>query len=77
MSEKNNDPILRKLRDGQTDRGTDGQTDGQTDGSDFIGRCLTNVERPTWRFYYIYTCTSVQIHMNDKKTALKWGSNYS
>ena len=26
---------------------TDGQTDGQTDESDFIGRCSTNVERPS------------------------------
>ena len=26
---------------------TDGRTDGQTDESDFIGRCPTNVERPT------------------------------
>ena len=40
ISEKTNDPILRKLSDGQTDR----QTDGRTDESDFIGRCLTNVE---------------------------------
>ena len=68
---------MRKLRDGQTNRGTDGQTDGQTDGSDFIGRCLTNVGRPIWRYYYIYTYTSIQIHMNDKKAALKCGSNYS
>ena len=34
ISEKTNDPILRKL------------SDGQTDESDFIGRCPTNVERP-------------------------------
>ena len=27
---------------------TDGQTDVQTGESDFIGRCLTNVERPKW-----------------------------
>ena len=26
---------------------TDGRTDRQTDESDFIGRCPTNVERPT------------------------------
>ena len=37
ISEKTNDPILRKL---------DGQTDGQMDESDFIGCCPTNVERP-------------------------------
>ena len=38
ISEKTNDPILRRL--------SDGRTDGQTDESDFIGRCPTNVERP-------------------------------
>ena len=37
ISEKTDDPILRKLSDGRTDR--------QTDKSDFIGRCPTNVER--------------------------------
>ena len=39
LSEKTNDPMLRKLSDGQTDR-------QQTDESDFIGRYPTNVERP-------------------------------
>ena len=39
MSEKINDPILRKLSDGRRD----GQIDGQ---SDFIGRSPTNVEHP-------------------------------
>ena len=38
ISEKTNDPILRKL--------SDGRTDGQTDESDFTGRGPTNVERP-------------------------------
>ena len=33
--EKTDDPILRKL------------SDGRTSSSDFIGRCPTNVERPT------------------------------
>ena len=42
ISENNNDRILRKISDGQTDR----QIDGQTDESDFMGCCLTNVERP-------------------------------
>ena len=41
ISKKPKDPILRKLSDIQTDR----PTDGQTDTSDFIGRCLTDVER--------------------------------
>ena len=30
-----------------TDRGRDGRADGQADESDFIGRCLTKVERTT------------------------------
>ena len=34
------------VMDGQTDRQTKKRTDGQTDESDFIGCCLTNVERP-------------------------------
>ena len=34
ISEKTNDPILRKL------------SDGQTDETDFIGSCPANVERP-------------------------------
>ena len=38
ISEKTNDPILRKLSDRRTDR--------QTDESDFIRCCQTNVERP-------------------------------
>ena len=38
ISEKNNDPILRKI--------IDGRTDGQADEIDFIGRCPTKVERP-------------------------------
>ena len=42
LSEKTNDPNLRKLSDGWTDR----QMDRQTDKSDFIGRCPTNVESP-------------------------------
>ena len=47
MSEKTNNPILRKLSDAWTDK----QTDGQTDESDFIGRCPTNVERPKIKTY--------------------------
>ena len=35
ISEKTNDPILRKLSDGRKD----GQTDRQMDKSDFVGRC--------------------------------------
>ena len=42
-SEKTNDPILRKLSNGRPGR----RTDGQTDENNLIGRCLTNVERPT------------------------------
>ena len=40
ISETTNDPILRKLSDGQTD----GRTEGQTDESNFIGCCPTNVK---------------------------------
>ena len=39
ISEKTNDPILRKLLTGE-------QKEGQMDKSGFIGRCPTKVERP-------------------------------
>ena len=42
MSEKPNDPILRKLIDVQADR----QMDGQMDKRDFIGCCSTNIKHP-------------------------------
>ena len=42
ISEKTNDPILRKLSGRRTDR----RTDGETDDSDFVRPCPTNVERP-------------------------------
>ena len=42
ISEKTNDPILRKVSDGRTDR----RKDRQTDERDFIGRRRTNIERP-------------------------------
>ena len=45
ISEKTNNLILRKLSDRQ--RRPDWQTDEQTGKSYFIGRCPTNVERPT------------------------------
>ena len=38
ISEKTNDPILKKLNDKRTD--------GMTDESNFIRRCSTNVECP-------------------------------
>ena len=38
ISQKTNDPILRKCSDGQTDR--------QTEESDLIEHCLTNVKHP-------------------------------
>ena len=62
-----------------TDRWTDRQTDGQTDRSDFIGRCLTDVEcqmiRIKWlsflkRQHYIFYLPIVILHcVNMKKTA--------
>ena len=50
---KTNDPILKKSTDGRMDRQTDGRTDRQTDESDFIGRCPTDVERPTESEYIL------------------------
>ena len=44
-----NDPILKKVCDGRTDRETDGQTDWR---KYFIGRCLTNVERSGFQREY-------------------------
>ena len=46
IPKKNNDPILRKLGEGQTEGQTDRQTDGHTDKSDFMGHCLTSAECP-------------------------------
>ena len=48
IPEKTNDPILKKLRDGQTGiyRRTDRGTDPQADKSEFIGHCPSNIEHP-------------------------------
>ena len=46
ISEKTNDPIMKKVSDGRTDRQTDGQTNKKMDESDFIRRCPTNIEHP-------------------------------
>ena len=40
ISEKNNDPILRKI------------SDGQMDDSDFIGHCGTNIKCPITRIFH-------------------------
>ena len=48
ISEKINDPILRKLNDEWMDRA------GRDDMSDFIGRCLTNVEQPKYNLLIIH-----------------------
>ena len=53
ISEKTNDPILRKLGGGRTD--------GQTDESDFIGRCTTNVKRSKGNFILKNTEHSIMI----------------
>ena len=45
ISEKTNDPFLRKLNDGWTEE----RTDRQTDESDFIQCCSTNVKTSTWK----------------------------
>ena len=47
QQKKTNDLILRQLSDGRTDGRIHGQTDKQRNESDFIGRCPTNVKRPT------------------------------
>ena len=47
ISEKTNDPVLRKFCDGRKD----GQKDRQTDERDFNGRCPTNVERLKQNLY--------------------------
>ena len=46
ISEKTNDPTLRKFIVGRTDRQTDRQTGRQADEIDFIGRSSTKVEGP-------------------------------
>ena len=46
MSEKTDDPILRKLGDGRTDGRLDGPTDGRTDKQEWFHRMLPNVKRP-------------------------------
>ena len=51
ISEKTNDPILRKFSDGQTDR----QADRQMDKSDFIGHYPINVEHLKTSYFYSYT----------------------
>ena len=60
ISEKTNDPILRKFSDGRTDKRRHGQA-----RSDFIERCPTNVERPT---SIRYVCR--KSHVTSKKTSL-------
>ena len=49
ISEKTNDPNLRKL--------SDRRTDGQTNKSDFIGCCPTNVERRKIKIGKVYIFT--------------------
>ena len=51
-SEKNNDAILRKFSDGQTERLTkesDFIGGCWTEQSDFIGCCLTTIKHPNWK----------------------------
>ena len=43
ISGRTNNPILKKLTDGQIDEQTDNQT---AEGNDSTGPCPTNVERP-------------------------------
>ena len=73
ISEKINDPILRKRSDGRTD----GQMDWQMEESDFVGRCPTNVERTKVFFFFLYKYitffTFIQknlMHLYGKKSLL-------
>ena len=50
ISEKTNDPILRKV------------SDGQTEESDFIGHCPTNVERPTTYGHRYFMLKHLLVH---------------
>ena len=50
ISEKTNNPILKKLSDGQTDA----LTDGQTEASDFIGGCPTNIVCPNIKATFLF-----------------------
>ena len=54
ISEKTNDPVLRKVRDGRTD--------GQTEESDFIGRCPTNVELPKSKLLRLFVGIRAESH---------------
>ena len=63
VSEKTNDPILRKLSDGQTD----GRTDWQTDECDFTRRCPTNVERPTSRLDSLIQIICLTVALRTRK----------
>ena len=64
ISEKANDPNLRKFSDrrtnGRTDRQADRRSgryaDGQTDASDFIERCPIDVERPIITLMLKFVC---------------------
>ena len=58
-SEKSHDPILRKFSDGLTNR----RTDRQTNESDFIGRCPTDVERPTTNFKKSLGCIENKLNL--------------
>ena len=52
ISEKTNDPILRKLSDGRTDGQTDRQTNRRTNAWEWLHRMLSdNFERPIRKSY--------------------------
>ena len=61
ISEKTNNPILRKWRtDGKTDR----QTDRKMDKSDFIGRSPLNFERPKYQNLSTVTFISCSLEIH-------------
>ena len=59
--EKTNDPILKRFSDGRRDERI-GQTDRRT--IDSIGRCSTNVERPSRKFKIMSICKITSICRN-------------
>ena len=65
ISEKTNDPVLRKFSEGRTDR----QTERQKDESDFIGRCSTNVERPKIKKNYKIKYPNIELGFSIYNTA--------
>ena len=65
ISEKTNDPVLRKFSEERTDR----QSERQKDESDFIGRCSTNAERPKIKKNYKIKYPNIELGFSIYNTA--------